>query len=86
MGSFDKSIQFWSLKSTEELCLMALTIDAKFEGKLICAFKKDMENLTNFCRVKNSDFIVKLNQNKHSTRPDQLDAVWKLYITLEINE
>ena len=54
---------------------MALTIDAKFEGKLICAFKKDMRNLTNFRRVKYSDFIVELNQNKHSARPDQLDAV-----------
>ena len=27
---------------------MALKIDAKFEGKLICAFKTDMNNLTNF--------------------------------------
>ena len=54
---------------------MVLTIDAKFEGKPICAFKKDMRNLTNFRRVKNSDFIVELNQNKHSTQPDQLDAV-----------
>ena len=29
----------WELKkSTEELCSMALKIDAKFEGKLPCAF------------------------------------------------
>ena len=27
---------------------MALKIDAKFEGKLICAFKNDMKNLANF--------------------------------------
>ena len=27
---------------------MALKIDAKFEGKLTCAFKDDMENLANF--------------------------------------
>ena len=27
---------------------MALKIDAKFEGKLICAFKNDMKNLENF--------------------------------------
>ena len=27
---------------------MALKIDAKFEGKLICAFKIDMKNLANF--------------------------------------
>ena len=27
---------------------MALNIDAKFEGKLVCAIKKDMRNLANF--------------------------------------
>ena len=27
---------------------MALNIDATFEGKLTCAFKNDMRNLTNF--------------------------------------
>ena len=27
---------------------MALKTDAKFEGKLICAFKNDMRNLTSF--------------------------------------
>ena len=27
---------------------MALNIDAKFEGKLICAFKNDRRNLVNF--------------------------------------
>ena len=27
---------------------MALKIDATFEGKLTCAFKNDMRNLTNF--------------------------------------
>ena len=35
-------------KSTEELFLMALKIDAKFEGKLTCAFKNDKRNLANF--------------------------------------
>ena len=34
-------------KSTEELCLMTLTINAKFEKKLICCFKND-KNLVNF--------------------------------------
>ena len=43
------------------------------------------------CRLKNSDFIleskmVELNQNKNSKQPDQLDAKWKFYFTLEINE
>ena len=27
---------------------MTLKIDAKFEGKLTCAFKNDMKNLANF--------------------------------------
>ena len=27
---------------------MALNIDAKFEGKMTCAFKIDMRNLANF--------------------------------------
>ena len=50
------------------LCLMTLKIDAKFEGKLTCSSKKDMKNLSNFHRLKNSDFIleskiVELNRN-----------------------
>ena len=32
-------------KGIEELCLMALIIDAKFEGKMNCAFKNDMRDL-----------------------------------------
>ena len=35
-------------KSIGEFCLMALNIDAKFEGKLTCAFKSDTGNLANF--------------------------------------
>ena len=31
-----------------ELYLMTLNIDAKFEGKLTCAFKNDGSNLENF--------------------------------------
>ena len=50
MGSIDQSISCFSLKSTEELCLMALKIDAKFEGKPTCAFKNDIRNLANFHR------------------------------------
>ena len=30
---------------------MALKIDAKFEGKLTCAFKNDIKNLSNFNRT-----------------------------------
>ena len=69
---------------------MALNIDAKFEGKLTCAFKNDMRNLANFHWLENSDFILEskmseLNQIKNTKQPDQRDAVWKLYFTLEIN-
>ena len=31
---------------------MTLKIDAKFEGKLTCAFKNDMGNLANLYRLK----------------------------------
>ena len=70
---------------------MALKLDAKFEGKLTCAFKNDIRNLENFHRLKNSDFILEskmaeLNQNKNSKQPDRPDTVLKFYFTLEINE
>ena len=71
--------------------LIALTIGAKCFGKLPFFFKNDKKNLTNFRRMKNSDFIlenklVELNQNKNSKQADRPDAVWKLYFTLEISE
>ena len=63
---------------------MAL-IDAKFEKKLTCAFKKEMRNLANFQRLKNSDFIleskiVELNQNKNLKQLDLPDAVRKVIL------
>ena len=80
-----------SYKSTEQLCLIALKIDAKCERKLTCAFKDDIRNLGNFHRLKNSDFnleskMVELNQSKNSKQPDRPDAVRKLYFTFEINK
>ena len=36
------------LKNTGELCLVALNIDAMFEGKLTSTFKNDMRNIANF--------------------------------------
>ena len=59
---------------------MALKIDAKFEGKLTCAFKNDMKNLANFHRLKNSNLILEsqmaeLIQNKNSKQPDRPDTV-----------
>ena len=78
-------------KSTDELWLIALKIDAKFNRKLTCFFKTDIKNLTYFQRLKNSDFILEskmeeLNQNKNSEQPDRLYTVEKLYFILEINE
>ena len=32
----------------KKVCLMALNIDTRFEGKLTCAFKNDLRNLANF--------------------------------------
>ena len=37
-----------SLKIAGELCVMAMTDDAKFEEELTCQFKIDMRNLTDF--------------------------------------
>ena len=70
-----------SYKRTEELCLIALKIDEKFEGKLTCAFKNEMMTLSNFHGLKNSDFIIleskmaQLNQDQNSKQPDRPDAV-----------
>ena len=36
------------LKSTEELCVMKMKNDAKFEEELTCYFNIDMRNLMNF--------------------------------------
>ena len=38
----------WVEKSTEELCLMTLKNDPKFEEKLTLGSKNDMRNLVNF--------------------------------------
>ena len=48
---WDPLIQCWksmSLKFTEELCVMTMRNDAKFEEELTCHFKVDIRNLTNF--------------------------------------
>ena len=37
-----------SLKFTEELCVLAMKNNSKFEEELTCHFKIDMRNLTNF--------------------------------------
>ena len=37
-----------SLKSTEELSVMTMKNDTKFEEELTCNFKVDIRNFTNF--------------------------------------
>ena len=43
-----KAYTVWAEKSPEELCLIVLNINAKFDGKLTCASKNEMRNLINF--------------------------------------
>ena len=43
-----QSIWCFSQKILEELCVMTLNGDAKFNGKLTCGLKNDVRNLVNF--------------------------------------
>ena len=45
---FIQSRKYSSLNFTEELCVMTMKNDVKFEEELTCRFKIDMRNLTNF--------------------------------------
>ena len=76
-------------KKYRGLYLIALKIDAKFEGKLTFASKNDM-NVANFHKPKNSDLVLEwqdlIKITKNSKQPDWPDAVSKFYFTLEINE
>ena len=60
--------------------MTALKIDAKYEGKMTCAFKNEIRNLVNFHRLKDSYFILEskmaeLDQNKNSKQLERPDAV-----------
>ena len=48
MGSFVQCVKIFRWKSREELCLMTLKSDARFEEKLTLGSKNDMRNLVNF--------------------------------------
>ena len=52
--------------------MLALKINAKFEGKLTCAFKDDMRSLAKFYRLKNCDFIL---ENKMAKLKNQIDQM-----------
>ena len=59
---------------------MKLIIDAKFQGKLSCAFKTEQRNLANFHRLQNCNFIcgskvAELNQHQNSNQSYRADAV-----------
>ena len=45
---FVQSRKDMTLKFVEELCVMTMKNNAKFEEKLTCHFKTDMRNLMNF--------------------------------------
>ena len=45
---FVQSRKGMTLKFAEELCVMTMKNNAKFEEELTCHFKTDMRNLTNF--------------------------------------
>ena len=47
-STFIQSRKCMCLKFTEELCVMTMRNDAKFEEELTCQFKIDIRNLTNF--------------------------------------
>ena len=47
-GHLLNKVYVWAIKSIGEFCLIALNIDATFEGKLTGAFKNEMRNLANF--------------------------------------
>ena len=48
IGTFVQSRKGMTLKLTEELCVMTMKNNAKFEEELTFHFKTDMRNLTNF--------------------------------------
>ena len=59
IGCFVENIYNFSEKSTEELCLMILKIDAKVLKKMICCFKNDKNSVnfdSNTQKLKTLDF------------------------------
>ena len=60
IGSFNPDWKCMSLKSKEELCVMTMKNDAKFDKELTCHFKIDITNLTNFdpCTLKVSKILI----------------------------
>ena len=63
------------LKFTEELCVMTVKNDAKFEEELTCRFKTDMRNLANFDSTFKSLKICTL-----------MGSFWTEYILFELKK
>ena len=64
---------------------MALKVDAEFEGKLTCAFKKDMKNFKTFHSLKNDQFVLEskmaeLNQKFKTTRSTRCNVKTLFYL------
>ena len=72
---FVQSRKGMTLKFTEELCVMTMNNNAKFEGKLTFHFKTDMRNLTNF--DSNTQKLKKLLFNW---------PLWPKYIMFELRK
>ena len=76
IGSFFRKHINIILKSTEELCLMTLKNDAKFEEELTCRFEIEIRNLTNF----------NLSTQKSQKICTLMDSFWPKYITFELKK
>ena len=73
LGAFIQSRKCVSLKFTEQLCVMRMKNDTKFEEELTCQFKIDMSNFMNF---------------ESSTWKSQslISCFWLKYITFELKK
>ena len=71
-----QSRKLLSLKLTEELCIMTMKNDAKFEEELTCQFKIDMRNLTNF------DLSTRKSQKNFAL----MSYFWPKYIMFELKK
>ena len=81
----------FELKKYREVMFDGTEDWSKIWKKTDLCFQNDIRKLTNFHRLKNSDFILEsktaeLNQNQNSKQADWPDAVWKIYFALEIKE
>ena len=83
-GLLLNKVHVWVKKSIGEFCLMALNINATFEGKLTCAFKNDIRNLANFhlntwkCQNWYSHGILLLKVEKSGKSEEELTCRFRI--------